>query len=214
MSEQQLAIIGGGRHALETCYFLEDLGLKHRLAAFIQDEAEEGKQMMGVPVLSAADVINRYRHSGELLLLGCIGSINDNKRLAERFKAEGFGFFNAINNSVCLNRQKFIGTGVTVAPGSILTANVSLGDHCIINIGCTISHDVQIGNYVNISPGVHLAGNVRIEDEVFVGVGANFLPKVVVGKGAIVAAGACVTRDVLPYSMVAGVPAVTKKMLR
>jgi acetyltransferase-like isoleucine patch superfamily enzyme len=46
-----------------------------------------------------------------------------------------------------------------------------------------------------------------IEDDVWVGAGAVILPGVTIGRGAIVGAGAVVTRDVPPFAIVAGVPA-------
>jgi len=48
---------------------------------------------------------------------------------------------------------------------------------------------------------------VRIEDDVWVGHGAIILHGVTIGEGAIVAAGSIVTKDVAPYSIVAGGPA-------
>ena len=50
-------------------------------------------------------------------------------------------------------------------------------------------------------------GNVIIEDYVFIGSGARVLPSIKVGKGAVIASGAVVTRDVEPYAVVGGVPA-------
>jgi len=48
---------------------------------------------------------------------------------------------------------------------------------------------------------------VTVEEGSDVGIGAILLPGVTVGRGSIVGAGAVVTRDVEPYSVVAGVPA-------
>ena len=48
---------------------------------------------------------------------------------------------------------------------------------------------------------------VVVEDDVWIGAGAIILKGVTVRRGSIVAAGAVVTRDVEPYSIVAGVPA-------
>jgi acetyltransferase-like isoleucine patch superfamily enzyme len=48
---------------------------------------------------------------------------------------------------------------------------------------------------------------VRVHDGADIGVNAVLLPGVTVGKGAIVGAGAVVTKDVAPYAIVAGVPA-------
>jgi acetyltransferase-like isoleucine patch superfamily enzyme len=73
-----------------------------------------------------------------------------------------------------------------------------------------------VGDFSTVSPGVNIAGNVHVGEGVFFGVGANVINGVhsrplVIGDGAVVAAGACVTRDVEPNSMVAGVPAIRKR---
>jgi len=67
-------------------------------------------------------------------------------------------------------------------------------------------------HFILAAMGVMLATLLRsspvvIEDDVWVGHGATILKGVKIGKGAIVAAGAVVTRDVESYSIVGGVPA-------
>jgi acetyltransferase-like isoleucine patch superfamily enzyme len=49
--------------------------------------------------------------------------------------------------------------------------------------------------------------SVFVSDDVFIGVGAIVLSGVKIGRGAVIGAGAVVTKDVEPYSFVAGVPA-------
>lgn len=109
-----------------------------------------------------------------------------------------------------------LGSGSIVCAGSIVTTNVSIGNHVHVNIGCTISHDVIIGDFTTLSPGVHISGNVHIGKGVFIGTGANIINgshdnPLVIGDDTVVAAGACVTKHVLPGTMVAGVPAVRKR---
>src|ERR1700722_4380777 len=48
---------------------------------------------------------------------------------------------------------------------------------------------------------------IIIEDDVWVGINAIILPQVTIGRGAVIAAGAVVTKDVEPYAVVGGVPA-------
>lgn len=89
------------------------------------------------------------------------------------------------------------------------------------------ARDLVIGEYVGWGPGAKLLGSehvgfptdvpiietdldirpVRIGDWADIGTNAVILPGVTIGKGAIVGAGAVVTTDVAPYSIVAGVPA-------
>ena len=89
------------------------------------------------------------------------------------------------------------------------------------------ARDLAIGDYVGWGPGAKVLGSehtgvptdvpitqtdlvikpVRIEAWADIGVNAVFLPGVTVGKGAIVGAGAVVTRDVPPFAVVSGVPA-------
>lgn len=98
-----------------------------------------------------------------------------------------------------------------------------IGQFCYINSagGVSIGSRVGIGPCVKIMTSKHGEEGrdvpvlmcdlefapVTIEDDSDIGMGAIILPGRKVGKGSIVGAGAVITRDVEPYSIVAGVPA-------
>lgn len=65
----------------------------------------------------------------------------------------------------------------------------------------TMQHDVDSPDFKEIG------APVTIEDYVVIGTRVTILPGVKIGKGAVVASGAVVTRDVPPYTVVGGVPA-------
>lgn len=102
--------------------------------------------------------------------------------------------------------------------------NFELGDNSTINAKCYLDNrgGIFIGDNVSISSeviiitadhdlqSVNFQGRMRavyLEEHVFIGTRAMILPGVRVGRGAAVAAGAVVSRDVPPYSIVAGIPA-------
>ncbi|MBR1871021.1 MAG: putative colanic acid biosynthesis acetyltransferase [Kiritimatiellae bacterium] len=87
-------------------------------------------------------------------------------------------------------------------------AFVSLGDNTVISQDgfiCTASHDTS-------SPMMELeTKSISIGDKVWIGARAIILPGVTIGEGAVVAAGAVVTKDVAPWTVVAGNPATPVK---
>jgi acetyltransferase-like isoleucine patch superfamily enzyme len=119
----------------------------------------------------------------------------------------------------------------------LIRENTSIGDNVLIGTNTVIEGNVVIGSRVSIQSNVYIPTNSVIEDFVFLGpnavltndkyplreatrlkgpilrkgvsIGANstILPGVEIGEGAIVAAGAIVTKNVLPWKLVIGVPA-------
>ena len=88
-----------------------------------------------------------------------------------------------------------------------------------------IGHDCCIGEEVRLLTGSHDVSSptfdlvmkpIVIEDYVWIATGAMILPGVTIGEGAVVAAGAVVTKDVQPWTVVGGNPAkeIKKRMLR
>jgi acetyltransferase-like isoleucine patch superfamily enzyme len=100
-----------------------------------------------------------------------------------------------------------IGNNVVIGEYSVIRASgkVTIGNNVLIaanTIITTREHPINIPRY-----GITIDKEITIEDEVWIGAGAILLPGVRVGKGAIVAAGAVVTKNVEPNTIVAGVPA-------
>jgi len=116
-------------------------------------------------------------------------------------------------------------------------ANLTIGDDVYFGRYCTIECNGKIGNNVLVANQVGLvgrldhdyrvvgapirqapwigdnsylcrdSGEIIIQDDVWIGYGAIVLSGVSIGRGAIIASGAVVTKNVAPYSIVAGVPA-------
>lgn len=77
--------------------------------------------------------------------------------------------------------------------------------------GCNISTFPFRAKIVNEKSEAISKGPIIIDDDVWIGYGVTILSGVHIGQGAIIAAGAVVTKDVPPYAIVGGVPA---KMLK
>jgi serine acetyltransferase len=75
-----------------------------------------------------------------------------------------------------------------------------------------VGHDTILQDYVRLNPGCNIAGHVKILDNALIGLGANVIEELLIGKGAVVAAGAVVISDVKERTLVAGVPAIVKKV--
>jgi maltose O-acetyltransferase len=124
------------------------------------------------------------------------------------------------------------GVGLSISDGVRINnpRMVTVGDHCYLGAGVQFypwNERIIIGNNVLIAAGVRMITRkhgfadvdlpmsaqgytnapIVIEDDVWIGFQAIILPGVTVGRGSIVGAGAVVTRDVEPYTIVGGVPA-------
>ena len=109
--------------------------------------------------------------------------------------------------------------------------NITVGKNVFINTGCRFQDQggIRIGNDVLIGHNVVLAtlnhdfapynratmhpAPVHIEDRVWIGANATVVPGVTIGENSIVAAGAVVTKDVPPNTIVGGVPAKVLKKI-
>ena len=97
-----------------------------------------------------------------------------------------------------------IGSYSQVNGKTIIGNDVMMGRECIININNHIIDDITIPmNQQGIAPGKP----VIIEDDVWIGARVIILNGVRIGTGAVIGAGAVVTKDVPPYAVVGGVPA-------
>ena len=134
------------------------------------------------------------------------------------YRLFSLGDYSVIESFACINNA---------------VGDVVIGDHTRIGLHNTIIGPVEIGNNVNLAQGITVTALnhnfsdtnkrideqgvstnlVTIEDDVWVGANAVILPGVTIGEHCVVAAGAIVTKDVPPHSLVAGVPAkVIKKI--
>jgi len=107
--------------------------------------------------------------------------------------------------------ESWLSPGVTIY--THLEAVISVGARCDIGPGVElITGGHEIGGATRRA-GTGTARPIQIGDGCWVGAGARILGGVSVGKGAVIAAGALVFRDVAPNTLVAGVPAIQRKSL-
>ncbi|UJR82737.1 acyltransferase [Sandaracinus amylolyticus] len=103
-----------------------------------------------------------------------------------------------------------MGRDVMIVPGTTITdpAYTRIGNNVVLSKCALIGHDGSIGVLSRAyNRKLDRVGKIDIRDNVFIGFGAIVMPGITIGPDAIVAAGAVVTRNVEPGTIVAGVPA-------
>ena len=134
------------------------------------------------------------------------------------YRKFSLGDYSVIESFACINNA---------------VGDVIIGDHTRIGLHNTIIGPVTIGCHVNLAQGITVTAlnhnfedsdkrideqgvstiPVTIEDDIWIGANAVILPGVTIGNHSVVAAGAVVTKNVPPHSLVAGVPAKIIKQI-
>jgi len=212
MPTKKLIILGAGGMARETAWFVEDInrGLPEaewELAGYWQsDPSLIGTLMNGYRILDP----RRLEGKG-MYAVAAIGKPAIRLQAVEEARQKGFEFATIVHPSVMLDsRTVKIGKGTILCPAALITTNVTIGEHVIVNVGCTVSHDCVLEDFATLSPGCHLAGFTHVREQAFMGIGAVTIEHHEIGRGAIVGAGAVVITDIPENATAVGVPARIK----
>ena len=154
-----------------------------------------------------------YQHRGRHSVIHCSVRMD-----TPPYRKFSLGQYSVIESFSCINNA---------------VGDVIIGDHTRIGLHNTIIGPVTIGSHVNLAQGITVTAlnhnfadtekrideqgvsttPVTIGDDIWIGANAVILPGVTIGDHSVVAAGAVVTKDVPPHSLVAGVPAQIIKQI-
>jgi acetyltransferase-like isoleucine patch superfamily enzyme len=159
------------------------------------------------------------------LWLAQVDDVGNGVRTVQRPRIENFGYL-SIGDYTSL-RSINVPIELTTGYG----ARLEIGSECSFNYGVSIgcTQRITIGNRVRLGPYVMIVDNsfhelydrdkrppsqpVVIEDDVWIGAKASVMPGITIGRGSVVGTSAVVTKDVPPFTVVAGVPAQPVKTL-
>ena len=116
-------------------------------------------------------------------------------------------FYTDCGKNITVGKNVFINTGCRFQD----QGGIRIGDHVLIGhnvVLATLNHDFAPYNRATMHPAP-----IHIEDRVWIGANATVVPGVTIGENSIVAAGAVVTKDVPPNTIVGGVPAKVLKRI-
>jgi sugar O-acyltransferase (sialic acid O-acetyltransferase NeuD family) len=136
-----------------------------------------------------------------------IGNSLDREKTAKRFP-ENTNFFSFTHSSsLIMDQDVKIGSGSFIGANCILTINIILGDHALLNRGNQIGHDCRIGDFFSMMPGSIVGGNVRIGNRVYMGSCSNIREGINICDDVVIGMNAAVVRDITEPGTYVGVPA-------
>ncbi|HET7235932.1 MAG TPA: acetyltransferase [Actinomycetota bacterium] len=201
----RLLIAGAGGFAREVAWLVDDINRTHptwELVGFL--DRESGASLRGLPVVG----IDGVGGLGADAAITAVGDARLRRRLVAEVETLGLPFPTLVHPSVHADVSLQLGAGTVVCAGNLLTVDISVGAHVVVNLDCSIGHDTVIEDFVTLSPGCHLSGRTSIGRGAFLGTGVVTVEGKTIGREAIVGAGAVVVKDIPEGVTAVGVPAV------
>lgn len=195
------AIIGAGGFGREVKSLLLNNDPSDKILFFVEDMYANTDDLP----LSAFD-------SSKYQVLVAIANPIERNRIVNSLPADTV-FFNAIHKSVQFLDPTTIkiGLGCVICSNVVLTTNVTIGDHCHLNLLTTIGHDTIVGDFFTTAPGAKISGNCSVGDRVYVGTNASIREKLTIVSDVTIGLGAGVVKDIDIPGIYGGIPAVRIK---
>jgi sugar O-acyltransferase (sialic acid O-acetyltransferase NeuD family) len=188
----KLALFGYGGHAREVA---AQMGKDVNVTFFVDD------------IYAKGDVkpISEFEPKKYLMMV----AVADSKDRAEIVSKlpEGTEYFTFIHPTAqIMSDDVIMGEGSFIGANSILTTNIRMGNHAILNRGNHIGHDCVIGDYFSAMPGAIVSGNVHIGNMVYLGTNSSIIEKKYLLHDIKIGANGVVVKDIASSGTYVGCP--------
>jgi len=140
-------------------------------------------------------------------MMVAVADSKDREKIVKKLP-ENTSYFTFVHpTALLMSKDIEIGIGSFIGAYSILTTNITIGNHGILNRGNQIGHDSKIGDFFSAMPGAIVSGNVRINDCVYMGNNSSIKEKILVNSNVIIGSNAAVVKNIIASGVYVGVPA-------
>jgi sugar O-acyltransferase (sialic acid O-acetyltransferase NeuD family) len=184
------ALIGYGGHAREV---MAQMGAK--LTCFVDDEY----------VVYGTNRISEF-DPNEYDVMVAVSNSKDRFDITQRLPKETKYFSWVHPTALIMDENIEIGDGSFIGAYSILTTNIKIGKHAILNRGNHIGHDCEIGDYFSAMPGAIVSGNVKIFDCVYMGNNSSIREKLSIHSLSTIGMNSAVVKHIGEPGIYVGCP--------
>lgn len=188
------ALIGNGGHAKEVMSQMGQI-----MARFVDDEYYRESDDSYVMPISKFD-------PKEYEIMIAIGDPIVRKNMVKLLPKET-KYFTYIHPTAILMDRCFLGTGSFIGANCILTCDIEIGNHSILNRGVQIGHDCKAMNFFTAMPGSILSGDVSVGECVYIGTNSSVREKTEISNMITIGMGSCVIKSIIESGTYVGVPA-------
>jgi sugar O-acyltransferase (sialic acid O-acetyltransferase NeuD family) len=143
----------------------------------------------------------------EYIVMVAIANSKDRHDIIQRLPKETKYFTWIHPTALIMDNNVEIGEGSFIGAYSILTTNIKIGKHAILNRSNHIGHDCEIGDYFSAMPGAIVSGNVKIYDLVYMGSNSSIREKISVHSLSTIGMNSAVVKNIEKSGVYGGVPA-------
>jgi sugar O-acyltransferase (sialic acid O-acetyltransferase NeuD family) len=206
---KKIAVFGAGGFGREVKMLIDQINQEKTIYEFIgyfDDGEEKNKMINGFPVLGGVNDLNSINFP--LQVVFAIGNPVTKKIIIDEIHNSNLQFPTLIHPLVLIGKDDVsIGEGSIICAGTIITVNINIGKHVILNLHCTVGHDTIIGDFSSFMPTVNISGEVNIKECVYAGTGAKIINQLEIGENTIIGSGAVVSKSLPANCTAVGVPA-------
>jgi len=207
---KDLIIFGASGFGREVAWLVERINTIQptwNILGFMDDADDiQEAEINGYKVLGKTGDIKKFP---EAHFVCAVGSSKIREKIVNNMKAvnPNVKFGTVIDPSVEMSDFVTIGEGAIICAHTIITVNISIGNHVIINLDCTVGHDAILQDFATLYPSVNVSGATNIGHAVELGTGMQIIQGKSVGDYSIVGAGAVVVKDIPEKCTAVGSPA-------
>jgi sugar O-acyltransferase (sialic acid O-acetyltransferase NeuD family) len=190
---KRLALYGAGGHASEVMAQLKSMN--YSIAKIFVDEQY---------VTEAFSPISDFNPEDYLMMIP-VSNSQAREKMVNKLPKET-EFFSFIHPTALIMDKNTIklGVGIFIGAYSILTTDIVVGDHAILNRGVHLGHGCRIGKYFSAMPSSVVSGDVKMGNNVYLGTNASVKEKITICNDVTIGMNSPVHHDILESGIYVG----------